>query len=116
MSLQARYSIVRYVEDIERGETINVGILLESGDGMVIGRFVDRESLSDPGVVRRFRGTIEIVLREGREASLDDLAARQFGHFRLTEPRAVVVEDDPPAALESLVNRLVAAPQHALAT
>src|SRR4051812_11136931 len=113
MALHGRYSIVRYVEDIERGEALNVGVLLEV-EGTVLGSFTERESLRDPGVVRRFAETLGVIQSEGREATLDELVARRFGHFRLSSPRAVVIDDDPQRTLERLVDRLVRVSEHAL--
>lgn len=111
------YSLVRYIDDLDRGETINVGTLLEV-HGRVFMRFVERDQLeSKNSSVRRFEELLQEVFRtsavdpeaNAEVSPLTALADRRFPHFALTAPRQVQV-DDPESTIETLTRRLVDEP------
>jgi hypothetical protein len=115
------YSLIRYVEDSERGETVNVGTLLQV-DERVYKKFVDRERTNGGSdVVHRFESTLDELLQGGISADSEDpdarelpplatLARRRFPHFEVSEPRQIVVDQDPDSVLERLSRRLVEEP------
>jgi hypothetical protein len=114
----AFYSIVRYIEDLDRQEPLNVGVLVASSVG-VHRRFVERE-VEERDVVQRFGELIEHLVQEhariGTEASSDflrDLAQRRFSHFDITEPRQIRVDDNPDATAERVARSLADAPASA---
>jgi hypothetical protein len=110
------YSLVRYIDDLDRGETINVGTLLEV-EGHIYRKFVDRDALNgEREVVHRFDAVLEDLLSrdelvdsEGTPAKgLAALGQRRFPKFAITEPRQIVVSEDPMVLLDRLSERLVA--------
>jgi DUF3037 family protein len=114
------YSIVRYVDDVERGETVNVGVLLEADDNVLL-RFLPREDLrARNDAVTRFAGLLETLIerrefkdaQESGEASpLAALSHRRFPHFEITEPRQIALNGDTAAAIaDDLVRRLASDP------
>jgi hypothetical protein len=119
--MTAFYSLVRYVEDLDRGETLNVGALLWS-DGQTFRKFVDREALTDPEVVRRFdellgylienddRGATPPQPDASDEPLIFALARRRFPHFEISEPRTVEPRAEPRDLLDDLVAQLVNEP------
>src|SRR5437867_2249315 len=110
------YSVVRFFEDQVRQETLNVGVIVLDLESRWVIRLVDREEVSDPGVVRRFedllRHLLERAARDGSlgEVFLDDLAHRRFAHFRISEPAQISLEEDIGQAAEMLCRRLVDLP------
>jgi hypothetical protein len=114
------YSLVRYVEDLDRDEPINVGALMWA-DGRLRRKFVDhREGVSDFDVVRRFDELLGYLTehddRGGTDAGDPDepllfsLSRRRFPHFEITAPRQLNGDEPPEAALERLVGDLVEDP------
>jgi Protein of unknown function (DUF3037) len=109
------YSIIRFIEDLERREPLNVGVLI-AGSGGICTRFEERDDLgSTQDVVDRFRELVDhLITREvsgkGRDPVefLNELAARRFSHFEISEPNLIEVHEDPGATLEELAQRLVA--------
>ncbi len=110
------YSLVRYIRDLERGETINVGTLLEV-DGHIYKKFVERLN-GEAEIVRRFENTLDGIVEASfedgeaaqRETILEMLAERRFPHFAISEPRQIVIESQPESLLEDLAQRLVSDP------
>jgi hypothetical protein len=112
----ALYSLVQYVEDVERGETLNVGALMEI-NGAVLKQFVERAALNGRSdVVHRFEALIDqfvdehgqVPEEEGTRSLLDALSKRRFPHFRITKPRQIMVDIDAPEdALRDICERLV---------
>jgi hypothetical protein len=112
-----RYSVVRFIEDVERREPLNVGVVLIFG-GRVVQRFVEREELGEnTDAVRRFAALLEHLFEETAEergsadALLEELVYRRFGQFELTPPRIVeAAHARTERVLDDLVERLVASP------
>jgi hypothetical protein len=114
----AFYSLVRYVEDTERGETLNVGTLLQVDD-RIYKKFVEREKTNGGShPVHRFETVLDDLLRQGISGDSEDpdasglpplaaLARRRFPHFEVSEPRQIVLDADPDAILDRLSHRLV---------
>ena len=122
------YSIVRVVPRVDRGERINVGVILScSGMNFLEARIeVDEVALKalDPAVdiaaVRANLDTIPAVCRGGPEAGpIGELPPR--GRFRwLVAPRSTIIQpsavhtgrtSDPAASLEHLMDRVVRRPR-----
>jgi hypothetical protein len=118
------YAIVRVVPDVERGEQVNVGVILSCADTDFLDARIeiDERALKaiDPNVdlaaVRTTLQVIPIVCRGGPEAGpIGLLPAR--GRFRwLVAPRSTMIQPsavhtgrttDPAACLEHLMDRLV---------
>jgi hypothetical protein len=124
--MTALYSVVKYVDDVERGETVNVGALLWS-DGQTYRKFVERESVPNQDTIRRFDELLAYIVEHddrgdtepssSEEPLLFSLSRRRFPHFEITAPRPVEVREEPPVTLDSLVSELVDEPSrsHSLA-
>jgi hypothetical protein len=115
MPEEAVYVVVKYVDDLERQEPLNVGAVLGTSRG-IWPRFIDREHQRvDTAAVQRFEELIRDLARRETDDDgpidgpgfLRELADRSFSHFQVTEPRQVMVSDDPETALEGLCQRLV---------
>ena len=118
------YAIIRIVPRVERGEQVNVGVILSVADG----DYLDARIEMDDGVVLALDPSIDIeavheqlamiplVCRGGADAGpIGALPPR--GRFRwLVSPRSTVIQpsavhtgrtSDPAACLEKLMDRLV---------
>lgn len=120
------YAIVRLVPRVERGETINVGVILSCPERDYLAARIEldvpRLQALDAGLdVETARAHLEAIpriCRGGPEAgALGELPARARFHW-LVAPRSTVIQvspvhtgrtDDPDAALERLVETLVRA-------
>lgn len=122
------YSIVRVVPRVDRGEQINVGVILSCLDmGFLDARIEIDESILravDPAIdlvaVRANLDMIPAVCRGGPEAGpIGELPPR--GRFRwLVSPRSTIIQpspvhtgrtSDPSACLEHLMDRVVRRPR-----
>ena len=114
MSATGSYSVVRFIEDLQRREPLNVGVLI-AGSGGICARFEERDDLREAQeIVDRFRELVDhLISREvggsGRDPVdfLHELATRRFSHFEISDPRLIEVDEDPNATLEELAQRLV---------
>jgi hypothetical protein len=121
------YSIVRVVPRVDRGEQINVGVILSCPDmGFLDARIEIDESILravDPAIdleaVRANLDMIPAVCRGGPEAGpIGELPPR--GRFRwLVSPRSTMIQpspvhtgrtSDPSACLEHLIDQVVRRP------
>ena len=121
------YAIVRIVPRVERGEQINVGIILSCPDVDFLDARIELDEARllalDPTVdlelMRTNLETIPKVCRGGPEAGpIGELPSR--GRFRwLVSPRSTMIQtspvhtgrtSDPAACLEQLVERVVRRP------
>jgi hypothetical protein len=116
MGTLAAYVVVKYVDDLERNEPLNVGVLLGSEQG-IERRFEYRgDERIDALAVQRFEELIESLVaaeepgKQGVDGAgfLNELADRSFSHFLITKPRQVVLQNDPERTLALLSQRLVA--------
>jgi hypothetical protein len=121
------YSIVRVVPRVDRGEQVNVGIILSVADS----EFLEARIELDEGLIRTIdpavdvaavRAQLDLILticRGGPEAGpIGQLPAR--GRFRwLVSPRSTMVQpsavhtgrtSDPAGCLERLMDRVVRRP------
>ena len=121
------YAIIRVVPRVERGEQVNVGVILSVADS----EFLDARIEVDDAVIRALDPSIDLeamreqlaliplVCRGGAAAGpIGTLPAR--GRFRwLVSPRSTIVQPsavhtgrttDPAACLEKLMERLVRRP------
>jgi hypothetical protein len=122
------YAIVRVVPRVERGEQINVGVILSCVDDDFLEARVEIDAARllalDPGLdideIRTTLETIPAVCRGGAAAGpIGELPPR--GRFRwLVSPRSTVIQmsavhtgrtTDPKAALDHLMARMVKLPQ-----
>jgi hypothetical protein len=113
------YSIIRFVEDLDREEPLNVGAVIEV-EGDVRVRFVDRPALNGSrDVIQRFEETLVHLLdanvtdpeAPAAASRLEALALRRFPHFAFSAPRTIMV-DDVDEALYGVTHRLVEEPAH----
>jgi Protein of unknown function (DUF3037) len=118
------YAIVRVVPRVERGEQVNVGVILSCADTDFLQARIELDAAAvhalDPGAdldaIREILETIPRVCRGGPDAGpIGELPAR--GRFRwLVSPRSTVVQmspvhtgrtPDPEAALDHLLVTMV---------
>jgi hypothetical protein len=122
------YSIVRVVPRVDRGERINVGVILSCSEMNFLEARIELDEAAlralDPAVdiaaVRANLDTIPAVCRGGPEAGpIGELPPR--GRFRwLVAPRSTIIQpsavhtgrtSDPAASLEHLMGRVVRRPR-----
>ena len=118
------YAIVRVVPRVQRGEMINVGVILSCADLDFLGAAIEPDEARllalDPTLdleaVRTHLAAIPAICKGGPEAGpIGELPPR--GRFRwLVSPRSTIIQmsavhtgrtSDPPASLERLMNQLV---------
>jgi Protein of unknown function (DUF3037) len=118
------YAIVRVVPRVQRGEMINVGVILSCADLDFLAAAIEPDEQRlltlDPTVdleaVRTHLATIPAICKGGPEAGpIGDLPPR--GRFRwLVSPRSTIIQmsavhtgrtSDPAASLERLMEQLV---------
>jgi hypothetical protein len=118
------YAIIRVVPRVERGEQINVGVILSCVDGEFLEARIELDDARllalDPGIdldaIRDLLATIPAVCEGGPNAGpIGELPPR--GRFRwLVSPRSTIIQtspvhtgrtSDPAAALERLVETMV---------
>jgi len=118
------YAIIRVVPRVERGEQINVGVILSCAELDFLDARVELDAdailaldpAADIETLRANLETIPAVCRGGAEAGpIGELPPR--GRFRwLVSPRSTVIQpsavhtgrtSDPAACLEHLMNKLV---------
>jgi hypothetical protein len=118
------YAIVRIVPRVERGEQINVGVILSCPDANYLDARIEvneaRLLALDPSIdletMRTNLATISAVCRGGADAGpIGELPPR--GRFRwLVSPRSTIIQtspvhtgrtSDPAASLERLVAKIV---------
>jgi len=118
------YAIVRLMPRVERGETINVGIILSCPERDYLAARIELDAARiraldagfDIETARAHLDAIPRICRGGPEAgALGTLPARARFHW-LVAPRSTVIQmspvhtgrtDDPAAALERLLETLV---------
>jgi hypothetical protein len=118
------YAIVRVVPRVERGEQINVGVILSCVDADFLdarieldeARLLALDPSPDLDAIREGLATIAAVCAGGANAGPIG-ALPQRGRFRwLVSPRSTVIQmspvhtgrtTDPPAALERLLETMV---------
>ena len=122
------YAIVRVVPRVERGERINVGIILSCPDLSFLDARIELDEArlraldphADVELMRQNLATIPAVCRGGPEAGpIGELPQR--GRFRwLVSPRSTMIQpspvhtgrtSDPAACLEHLIETVVRQPQ-----
>jgi len=127
------YAIVRVVPRVERGEQVNVGVILSCADLDFLDARIEidepRLLALDPHLdleaVRANLATIPVVCRGGSDAGqIGELPAR--ARFRwLVSPRSTIIQpsavhtgrtSDPGACLEHLLDKLVRTPGAASAS
>jgi hypothetical protein len=118
------YAIIRVVPRVERGEQINVGVILSCADSDFLesrieldtGRLLALDPALDLDAIRASLDTIPAICRGGADAGpIGALPAR--GRFRwLVSPRSTMIQlspvhtgrtADPVAALERLMDTMV---------
>ena len=118
------YAIIRVVPRVERGELINVGVILSCPDVVFLEARIELDASKllalDPSVdmeaTRANLDTIPLVCRGGPEAgAIGQLPQRGRFHW-LVAPRSTIIQfspvhtgrtDDPSAALERLLDTMV---------
>ena len=122
------YAIIRVVPRVERGEMINVGVVLscpgvdflEAGIDVDEARLRALDDTLDVDAIRAHLASIPVVCRGGADAGpLGDLPQRNRFHW-LVSPRSTIIQmspvhtgrtSDPAAALRQLMNTMVRRPQ-----
>jgi hypothetical protein len=121
------YSIVRVVPRVDRGERINVGVILSCSEMDFLDARIELDEAAllaidpaaDIAAIRANLDTIPAVCRGGPQAGpIGDLPPR--GRFRwLVAPRSTMIQpsavhtgrtSDPAASLEHLMDRVVRRP------
>ena len=123
------YAVIRVVPRVERGERINVGIILscpdaaflEAGVELDTGRLLALDPGLDVDAIRAMLATIPVVARGGAAAGpIGALPQRQRFHW-LVSPRSTTVQvspvhtgrtTDPAATLRHLLETMVKPPEH----
>jgi hypothetical protein len=118
------YAIVRVVPRVERGELINVGVILSCPDMAFLdarieldpSRLLALDATLDLEATRANLATIPVVCRGGPEAGpIGQLPQRSRFHW-LVSPRSTIIQfspvhtgrtDDPETALERLMDTMV---------
>jgi hypothetical protein len=118
------YAVVRVVPRVERGEMINVGVILSCPDVSFLearielddARLLAFDPTLDLDAVRAHLDTIPVTCRGGAEAGpIGALPQRARFHW-LVAPRSTIIQmspvhtgrtDDPAASLERLLDRMV---------
>jgi hypothetical protein len=118
------YAIIRVVPRVERGELINVGVILSCPDAAFLeariefdpSRLLALDATLDVEATRANLETIPVVCRGGREAgAIGQLPQRSRFHW-LVSPRSTIIQfspvhtgrtDDPERALERLLDTMV---------
>ena len=118
------YAIVRVVPHVERGEQVNVGVILSCADTDFLDARIEIDERAllaiDPNVdlaaLRTNLNVIPVVCRGGPEAGPIGLLPPR-GRFRwLVAPRSTIIQpsavhtgrtSDPAACLEHLMDRMV---------
>jgi hypothetical protein len=118
------YAIVRLVPRVERGETINVGVILSCPERDFLAARIELDAARvqalhpsfDIETAREHLNAVPHICRGGPEAgALGALPARARFHW-LVAPRSTIIQlspvhtgrtDDPAAALERLLDTLV---------
>ncbi|HET9314681.1 MAG TPA: DUF3037 domain-containing protein [Vicinamibacteria bacterium] len=118
------YAIVRLTPRVERGETINVGVIVSCPERDYLAARIELDAARvraldaafDIETARAHLDAIPRICRGGAEAgALGELPARARFHW-LVAPRSTVIQmspvhtgrtDDPDAALERLLDTLV---------
>jgi hypothetical protein len=121
------YAIIRIVPRVERGEQINVGVILSCVDTDFLearieldpARLLALDEGLDIDAIRAGLATIPVVCAGGHDAGAIG-ALPQRGRFRwLVSPRSTVIQtsavhtgrtSNPPAALERLLETMVRRP------
>lgn len=121
------YAVIRVVPRVERGEFLNVGVILFSSTaGILLCRIeLDRARIEafapsmDCALLESHLDSIRKICVGGRDAGpIGELAQRARFHW-LVAPRSTIIQvspvhsgvhDDPAAALASLFDKLVRAP------
>ena len=121
------YAVIRVVPRVERGEQVNVGVILSCTDTDFLDSRIELDHARllalDPGLdlqmVRTSLAVIPLVCRGGPEAGPIGLLP-QRGRFRwLVSPRSTVIQisavhtgrtADPAAALDRLMDTMVRQP------
>jgi hypothetical protein len=118
------YAIIRVVPRVQRGEMINVGVILSCADADFLDarieiderRLLAFDATIDLAAVREHLATIPAICRGGAEAGpIGELPSR--GRFRwLVSPRSTIIQmspvhtgrtTDPAASLERLMDQVV---------
>ena len=118
------YAIVRVVPRVERGEFINAGIIMSCDVERILKAAIELDenallaldSSVDLVVIREALATIPLICAGGASAgAIGSLSARERFHW-LVSPKSTMVQtspvhtgqcDDPDAALEHLMNRMI---------
>jgi hypothetical protein len=121
------YAIVRAVPRVERGEMINVGVILSCPDFDFLdarieldeSRLLALDDTLDLDAVRAHLATIPLVCKGGPEAGpIGELPTRSRFHW-LVSPRSTIIQvspvhtgrtTDPAACLERLLQTMVRRP------
>jgi Protein of unknown function (DUF3037) len=122
------YAIIRVVPRVERGETINAGVILSCPDVAFLEarieldetRLLALDEAVDVAIVRAHLATIPAICSGAAEAgAIAALPQRQRFHW-LVSPRSTIIQmsavhtgrtADPGGCLESLLNRMVRRPK-----
>jgi DUF3037 family protein len=121
------YAVIRVVPRVERGEAINVGVIVSCPDvsfldariELDVPRLLALDDTLDVEAIRTNLTTIPAICRGGAEAGpIGALPQRNRFHW-LVSPRSTVIQPspvhtgrtaDPAAALERLLNTMVRRP------
>jgi hypothetical protein len=118
------YAIIRVVPRVERGEMVNVGVILSCPDVAFLEacieldepRLLALDETLDVDAIRANLATIPVICRGGAEAGpIGSMPQRSRFHW-LVSPRSTIIQTspvhtgrtiDPRAALEHLLDRMV---------
>ena len=118
------YAIIRVVPRVERGELINVGVILSCPDVAFLEARIEfdpstllaLDATLDVEATRANLDTIPLVCRGGAEAGAIGLLPQRSRFHWLVSPRSTIIQfspvhtgrtDDPATALERLLETMV---------
>jgi hypothetical protein len=121
------YAIIRVVPRVERGEMVNVGVILSCPDvdflaaGIELDepRLLALDGTLDVEAIRANLATIPVICRGGAEAGPIGALAQRNRFYWLVSPRSTIIQMSPPhtgrtsdprAALERLLDTMVRRP------
>jgi len=115
-SIPCRYSVVKFIEDEERDEPVNIGLILQSRkDNKIFTKFIDYDKLryrfDNPQLLKiLIENVTEEILKKQNEKALQQISKKYADRIRVTEYRGTLAQSIDKQ-LDSLFSRFVSIEQ-----